>query len=104
MVNGVTKLIMMKSDVLDCFDTIKACVAYKQHGQQIDYFPYDIEQGIEPVYHELPGWKQDMTHLTSEDQFPKAFKDYIDFLEKELETPIAIISIGPDRDQTIIRK
>ncbi|MBQ7663380.1 MAG: adenylosuccinate synthase [Prevotella sp.] len=103
MVNGVTKLIMMKSDVLDGFDTIKACVAYKQNGNEIDYFPYNIEDNIEPVYKELPGWKQDMTKLTSEDQFPKAFKNYVDFLEKELETPIAIISIGPDRDQTIVR-
>lgn len=103
MVNGVTQLIMMKSDVLDGFSTIKACVAYKQNGKQIDYFPYNIEDGIEPVYKELPGWKTDMTKFTSEDQFPKAFKDYISFLESELETPIKIISIGPDRDQTIVR-
>ena len=104
MVNGVTQLIMMKSDVLDGFDTIKACVAYKQNGTQIDYFPYNIEEGIEPVYEELPGWKTDMTKFTSEDQFPKEFSDYIAFLEKQLETPIKIISIGPDRDQTIVRK
>lgn len=104
MVNGVTQLIMMKSDVLDGFSTIKACVAYRQNGKQIDYFPYNIEDGIEPVYRELPGWKTDMTKFTSEDQFPKAFKDYIAFLEAELETPIKIISIGPDRDQTIVRK
>ena len=104
MVNGVTQLIMMKSDVLDGFDTIKACVAYKQNGVEIDYFPYDIEEGIEPVYQELPGWKTDMTKFTSEDQFPKEFSDYIAFLEAQLETPIKIISIGPDRDQTIVRK
>ena len=104
MVNGVTQLIMMKSDVLDGFDTIKACVAYKQNGVEIDYFPYNIEDGIEPVYQELPGWKTDMTKFTSEDQFPKEFSDYISFLEKQLETPIKIISIGPDRDQTIVRK
>ena len=104
MVNGVTELIMMKSDVLDTFDTIKACVAYKQHGEQIDYFPYDINEGIEPVYVEMPGWKTDMTQFASEEQFPKAFNDYIAFLEKELETPIKIISIGPDREQTIVRK
>ena len=104
MVNGVTQLIMMKSDVLDGFDTIKACVAYKQNGVEIDYFPYNIEEGIEPVYKELPGWKTDMTKFTSEDQFPKELSDYIAFLEKELETPIKIISIGPDRDQTIVRK
>ena len=104
MVNGVTELIMMKSDVLDEFETIKACVAYRQHGERIDYFPYSVEEGIEPVYVELPGWKTDMTHFTDESQFPKAFSDYIQFLEQQLETPIKIISIGPDRDQTIVRK
>lgn len=104
MVNGVTELIMMKSDVLDEFETIKACVAYRQHGERIDYFPYSVEEGIEPVYVELPGWKTDMTRFTDESQFPKAFNDYIQFLEQQLETPIRIISIGPDRDQTIVRK
>ena len=104
MVNGVTQLIMMKSDVLDSFDNIKACVAYQKDGQEIDYFPYNIEEGIEPVYKEIPGWKTDMTKFTSEDQFPQEFKDYIEFLEAELETPIKIISIGPDREQTIVRK
>lgn len=103
MVSGVTKLIMMKSDVLDSFKTIKACVAYKQNGEQIDYFPYDINEGIEPVYVEMPGWNQDLTKIKSEAEFPQAFKDYIAFLEKELETPIAIVSVGPDRDQTIER-
>ncbi|MBR5687993.1 MAG: adenylosuccinate synthase [Prevotella sp.] len=104
MVNGVTELIMMKSDVLDGFDTIKACVAYKQNGKETRDFPYDIEHDIEPVYVELPGWKTDMTAFTSEEQFPKEFSDYIQFLEKELDTPIRIISIGPDREQTIVRK
>ena len=103
MVNGVTQLIMMKSDVLDGFDTIKACTAYKVNGVETRDFPYNIEEGIEPVYETLPGWKTDMTKFTCEDQFPKAFKDYIAFLEKELDTPIKIISIGPDRDQTIVR-
>ncbi len=103
MVNGVTKLIMMKSDVLDGFETIKACVAYNQRGHIIDFFPYDINQGIEPVYVEMPGWKQDLTRCTSEAEFPQAFKDYIEFLEQQLETPIAIISVGPDREQTIER-
>ena len=103
MINGVTKLIMMKSDVLDSFDTIKACVAYKQNGKVIDYFPYDIEHGIEPVYQEFKGWKTGMTKITNEIQFPKAFTDYIAFLERQLETPITIVSIGPDREQTIIR-
>jgi adenylosuccinate synthase len=104
MVNGVTQLIMMKSDVLDTFPTIKACVAYRKDGQLIDHFPYSIDEGIEPVYEELPGWQQPLTHLTSEEQFPQQFKDYIAFLERQLETPITIVSIGPDRAQTIIRK
>ena len=104
MVDGVTELIMMKSDVLDDFDTIKACVAYKlKDGTITRDFPYEIDD-VEPIYQELPGWKTDMTKFTSEDQFPKAFKDYIQFLESELETPIKIISIGPDREQTIVRK
>ena len=72
--------------------------------REIDYFPYDINEGIEPVYKEIPGWKTDMTQFTSEDQFPKEFNDYVEFLEAELETPIKIISIGPDRAQTIVRK
>lgn len=105
MVSGVTKLIMMKSDVLDGFKTVKACVAYKlKDGSVIDYFPFDISEGVEPVYVELEGWNQDLTKMTSEAEFPKAFKDYIAFLEKELETPISIVSVGPDREQTIVRK
>lgn len=103
MVNGVTQLIMMKSDVLDTFPIIKACTAYKVNGVETRDFPYDIEKGIEPVYVEMPGWQTDMTQYTSEEQFPQQFKDYIAFLEKELETPITIISIGPDREQTIVR-
>ena len=103
MINGVTQLIMMKSDVLDGFDTIKACVAYRKDGVETRDFPFDIEHGIEPVYTELPGWKKDMTKITREDQFPKEFKDYIEFLETELETPIKIVSVGPDREQTIVR-
>ena len=103
MVNGVTQLIMMKSDVLDQFDTIKACVADRHNGQVIKDFPYNIEDDIEPIYEELPGWRTDMTRFTSEAQFPQAFKDYISFLEAQLETPITIISIGPDREQTIVR-
>ncbi len=103
MVNGVTQLIMMKSDVLDGFDTIKACVAYKTPTGITPDFPYSIDDNIEPVYEELPGWRTDMTKLTSEEQFPKEFSDYIKFLEAQLSTPIKIISIGPDRQQTIVR-
>ena len=104
MINGVTELIMMKSDVLDSFDTIKACVAYElPDGTQTRDFPYEIDN-VKPIYQELSGWKTDMTQFTSEEQFPQTFKDYVNFLETELETPIGIISIGPDRKQTIVRK
>lgn len=104
MVNGVTELIMMKSDVLDDFDTIKACVAYKlPDGTTTDELPYEIDN-VEPVYKELKGWHTDMTRFTSEDEFPQEFADYIRFLEDFLETRIGIISIGPDRSQTIVRK
>lgn len=105
MINGVTQLIMMKSDVLDNFSTIKACTAYKIGAKTTTEFPFSIEDGdIEPVYTELPGWKKDMTTIKSEDEFPSEFVDYINFLERQLETPITIVSIGPDRKQTIIRE
>lgn len=104
MINGVTQLILMKSDVLDTFDTIKACVAYKVNGKETKEFPFNIEEGVEPVYQELPGWKTTLSGITSEEQLPKAFIDYIHFLEEQLETPVRIISVGPDREQTIIRK
>lgn len=103
MIDGVTDLIMMKSDVLDGFDTIKACVAYKlKDGSETTELPYEIDD-ITPVYKEFKGWQTDMTHFTDEKQFPQAFNDYIHFLEDFLETPISIISIGPDREQTIVR-
>ena len=103
MVNGVTELIMMKSDVLDGFETIKACVAYRlPDGSETTELPYEIDN-VEPIYKEMKGWKTDMTQFTSEKQFPAEFNDYVAFLEDFLETPITIISIGPDRAQTIIR-
>ena len=103
MINGVTQLIMMKSDVLDQFETIKACVGYRIGGEEIDYFPYEITDDVEPIYVELPGWKTDMTKMKSEGEFPKAFNDYLDFLEDQLNVPIKIVSVGPDREQTIVR-
>ena len=104
MINGVTKLIMMKSDVLDDFPVIKACVAYKVDGKETDRFPFSIEaERVEPVYVELPGWQTPMSSMTSEAQFPARFNDYIAFLERELGCPIAIVSVGPDRTQTIER-
>ena len=103
MIDGVTKLIMMKSDVLDDFDTIKACVAYKVNGEEIDHFPFDISEGVEPVYVEMPGWKTPMSKMQSEDEFPEEFNNYLSFLEEELGVPVKIVSVGPDREQTIVR-
>lgn len=105
MINGVTQLIMMKSDVLDSFATIKACTAYRIDGEETDLFPFDIDSvNIEPVYTELPGWQTDLTKMKSEEEFPEKFSAYIRFLEEQLHTPITIVSIGPDRCQTIVRK
>lgn len=103
MVNGVSQLIMMKSDVLDSFDTIKACIAYSVDGKETRDFPFEIGDNVKPVYKELPGWKTDMSGMRKEDEFPAEFSDYVSFLEKELGVRITIISIGPDREQTIIR-
>ncbi|MBO5271528.1 MAG: adenylosuccinate synthase [Muribaculaceae bacterium] len=105
MLNGVTQLIMMKSDVLDDFDEIKACVAYEIDGKETNQFPFciDDEQSMTPIYKSFKGWKTDMTKFKSEDEFPQEFKEYIAFLEEALKTPITIVSIGPDREQTIIR-
>lgn len=103
MLNGVTRLVMMKSDVLDSFETIKACVSYSVNGVETDDLPFDISEGFDPEYVDLPGWKCDMTKMQSEDEFPEEFNNYITFLEEELGVPIAIVSLGPDRAQTIIR-
>ena len=102
MINGVTKLILMKSDVLDTFDTIKACVGYTlPDGTVTEELPYEIDD-VKPVNKELPGWNTDMTKFTDKKQFPEAFANYIKFLADFLETPIKVVSIGPDRDQTIV--
>ena len=102
MVNGVTQLIMMKSDVLDTFDTIRACIAYEKDGIRTTTMPYDTE-GWQAVYEDIPGWQTDLTQLTTAAQFPKRFQDYINYLEQQLERPITIVSVGPDRAQTIER-
>ncbi|MGN0223715.1 MAG: adenylosuccinate synthase [Muribaculaceae bacterium] len=103
MLNGVTKLIMMKSDVLDQFDTIRACTAYEVDGIETRDFPYSIDDPsrVKPIYHDIKGWKTDLTHITSADQFPPELTNYIKFLENELHVPVCIVSVGPDRKQTI---
>lgn len=101
--NGVTELIMTKADVLDGFKTIKIAVAYNVDGTIVEDFPYDIENNVTPVYKEFKGWEADLTQLKSESEFPKELKEYIDFIEKETGVPIKIVSVGPDRDATVIR-
>lgn len=102
MINGVTDLVMMKGDVLDGFETIKVCTAYTKDGKTVTEMPYDTE-GWQPVYEELPGWHTPLTELRAEADFPQAFKDYIAYIEKATATPITIVSVGPDREATIIR-
>lgn len=103
MLNGVTQLLMMKSDVLDTFPVIKACTAYRVNGVETRDFPFSIDEKVEPVYEEFPGWQTDLTHCTKEAELPEAFINYVNFLERELQTPIRIISVGPDREATIWR-
>ncbi|MGC6501630.1 MAG: adenylosuccinate synthase [Flavobacteriaceae bacterium] len=103
-INGVTELMMMKGDVLSGFSSIKVCTAYLIGNEVVTHLPFDLsDPSIQPVWKELPGWKEDLTRMTSETELPKSFRAYVDFLEKELETPIKIVSVGPDRKQTIFR-
>ena len=103
-VNGVTQLIMMKADVLSGFETLKVCTAYNYKGKTIHHLPYNIEaENVTPIFTEMKGWKANLTHMDTASQLPKELNDYIDFLEKELEVPIKIVSVGPDRKQTIHR-
>lgn len=104
MINGVTSLILTKADVLDTFETIKVATAYKIDGFETQALPFDIDTKIEPIYREFKGWNTDITSIRSEKDFPKELKEYIDFIEKETGVPVSIVSVGPDRDSTIIRK
>lgn len=101
MINGVTDLIMMKGDVLDEFDTIKVCVAYRKGEETTTTMPYDTE-GWEAVYEELPGWKTPLSGVRTVSEFPQAYQDYIDYIERALDTPISIVSVSPDREATIV--
>lgn len=103
MIDGVTDLIMMKSDCLDDFETIKVCTSYKVDGAETDQVPFDIAAKIDPVYTEFPGWKKDLTGIRKESELPQEFKNYIKFMEDYLGVPISIISLGPDREATIER-
>ena len=103
MLSGVNELIMMKADVLDSFDTIKAAVAYRVNGVETNHVPYDTYARIEPVYKEFKGWKKDLSSIRKEEELPFEFMTYVRFIEKELNVPVTIISLGPDREQTIFR-
>lgn len=105
MINGVTQLIMTKADVLSEFDKIKVCVAYQYKGKQIDYLPFDVlSDDLVPVYEELDGWSEDLTALQNIQDVPDALEQYTQYLEKALETPITVVSVGPDRNQTLVRE
>ena len=104
MINGVTQLIMMKSDVMNDFDTIRVATAYKIDGVQTEEFPFGITEGLEPVYTEFEGWKCDLRGCRSYGEFPVAFRRYVEFIERETGVPVRIISVGPDRGETIVRE
>jgi len=103
MVNGVTQLIMMKSDVMNDFDTIRVATAYRIDGERTEQFPYATDAAIEPLYTDLEGWRCDLRSCRSYDEFPEAFRRYVEFIERETGVPVKIISVGPDRDETIVR-
>ncbi|MGE4586594.1 MAG: adenylosuccinate synthase [Mangrovibacterium sp.] len=104
MIDGVSELFMMKADVLDAFDNVKVCVAYEIDGRQTDRFPFELNEKVKPVYVELPGWKTDLTGLTHENEFPEEFNNYLSFIENETGLPVTIASVGPNREQTIVRE
>ncbi len=104
MLNGVTRLIMAKADVLDSFDTIKVSVAYRKGSEMLKNFPFELTEDIEAVYTEIPGWNRSLDKIRNEKDLPDKFKSYIKFLENELETPVTAVSVGPDREQIIKMK
>ena len=105
MINGVTELMMMKADILSGFEIIKVCTHYNYQGEKINYLPFDYSpELLSPVYKELKGWNQDLTGLSSPDQMPSQLNEYIAFIEREAGVPISIVSVGPDRTQTLMRK
>lgn len=103
MMNGVTSLIMMKADVLNDFDRLKVAVAYRVNGERTTEFPFETAGEIVPEYREFEGWKCDISSMRSYDEFPRQLKEYIEFIERETGVPVKIISVGPDREETIVR-
>lgn len=106
MINGVTQLYMMKADVLNVFESLKICESYKrENGEIIDIMPYEIvDENFEPIYTTVKGWNCDLSDVSSFDEFPKELKDYVKFIEDKVGVPINLVSIGPDRTQTILKE
>jgi adenylosuccinate synthase len=104
MLNGATKLIITKTDVLSDFDTLKICTGYKINGETVEEFPHELSDDLEPVYTEFPGWNQDIKKITREEDLPKELMDYIKFIEEQVNVPIVIVSVGPERNETVVRK
>ena len=103
-INGVTQLYMMKGDVLSGFETLKVCTAYEYNGIKVSHLPFSIEpENVKPIFETLEGWHSDLTGVQDYEVLPSAFKTYIEFIENYLEVPIKVVSVGPDRTQTIIR-
>jgi adenylosuccinate synthase len=103
MINGITRLFMTKADVLSGFKIIKVCTSYKVDGKTSNELPFGIDTEIEPVYTEFRGWEEDITGLRDYDELPAALKDYVEFIEKETGVPVTMVSVGPDREETIFR-
>ena len=104
MLNGVTEIILTKADVLDEFETIQICTAYKINGKETTELPFDINTPIEPVYKELKGWNTQIKEMRKPEELPGAFNDYLKFIEDYINVPVSIVSVGPDRDATIYMK
>jgi len=103
-VNGVTELMMMKADVLSGIEELHVCTAYQYNGKTITHLPYTLDDAvIEPVYTKFEGWKEDLTKLTDANELPEQLNEYIAFIEDYVKTPIRLVSVGPDRKQTIFR-
>ena len=103
-VNGVTQLMMMKGDVLSGIDKLMICTSYECNGETIHHLPFSLnEENLKPKYIEMNGWHEDITQCTTFDELPSQLKGYVTFIENFLETPIRLVSVGPDRKQTIFR-
>jgi adenylosuccinate synthase len=104
MINGITQLFMTKADVMSGFRTIKVCTSYKVDGKECFQLPYATESAIEPVYTELEGWEENISDKKTYEELPASLRKYIEFIEKETGVPVTMVSVGPDREETIFRK